>query len=292
VTETAQWVSPAGITYPLDGTDGLKVLIAPNGRFAPPSRLVEDKVPLQPGSLLRNLSDDPRTLTWPALFRAATPAALRTAQRAWATRMDWTEGTGTLRVTGPGGDTRELHCAVLDGLDLDESIANHVGAWCKTVLTFHAAWPYWQDANEQSLTWDIGEPTPFFPIFPLHLTEGEVFSSQTITNVGDVDAFPQWSVFGPCTGVVLTNVTTGRVLAWSGTLSGQESVSIDTRPPGLAASAAGKVLRQDGTNAFSGLSAHDLWPLVPGANTVTVALIGATSDAAVTARWRANYRTV
>jgi hypothetical protein len=118
VAETATWIDPDGTATVLDPDWDV------SGRGLPPAVLDEFTVPLQPGSVLRRVTDGPRDHPWVLWLTAGTQADLWTQRRNLLYAMDPGRGQGTLRVRTVAGDTREIGCIVVDGL----GVVGHVTA--------------------------------------------------------------------------------------------------------------------------------------------------------------------
>lgn len=281
VDEATVWIDPAG------GMTSLNVDWDVSGRFAPPIAFEIDEVPEQPGSRLRAARHRSREIVLPLWVTAGSEAALRTAVRSLVAVMDPVRGDGRIRVTGPGGDQRELICRYRTGLELAERFGVTSGPNLQRApVLFWAADPYWYAVSEEIAEYSIGASTSsWFPIFPLRLGTSELFTDATVVNVGDVDAWPTWQITGPGSTIILRNVTTGQLLELSTTLVG-ETVTIDTRP------GAKSVVLSDGTNLFGSLSdASALWSFVRGANNIRIEMSGATDDSRVRLSWKPRYLT-
>lgn len=289
--ETLTWVEADGTSTVMNNTNGCKPLREVKGRFAAPHRITEDQIPLVAGTRLRAIVPDARTLTLPVLFQSTTDTALRASFRLWLQRFDPARGVGRLQCTGPGGDTREHFFYVTDGLDIDEAQGLTAGGIIKTAMTLHGPWPYWQDTSDTAITWSGGAPTTFFPIFPVRLSNSTVFSNQVVVVGSDqgTETWPVWVINGPGSNVSLRNVTTNRSLNWGGVLGPGESVTIDTRPAELAPITNKSVIKNDGSNVFGNLTSFDLWPLLPGTQSVQVEMDSSTSSSSVSMRWRSQY---
>jgi hypothetical protein len=275
VAETVTWIDPDG------ATTVLTTFLPVTGRFMPPIAFEEEGVPEQPGLRLRAVRHQAREFVIPVLLRADSDAELRAAIRDLVARMDPTRGDGIIRVTAPGGDQREIVCRYAGGLELTEE-----PAWRsqKAAVVFRAHDPYWRATSDTQQIFESGDSAGFFPFFPLRLTSSEIFADATVTNTGDVETWPVWTITGPGSAIVLRNLSTGKQLSLSVTLGGGESVVIDTRP------GAKTVTRSDGTNVFPALSAvSSLWPLRRGSNAVRVEMTSATADSSVTLAWRPRY---
>lgn len=290
MAETFEWIDTDDTAWALTTAATLMQTIAGIKRMhMPPTRRDRVRVPGEPGTRLRSIAFDTRSWSLPVLISGGFgEVGLRTVLRAWEQRLNPTLGPGRIRCTSPIGDQRELICRYVEGLELDEDDTHRFPAKVITDLTFEADYPYWLATADSAALWVSGGTTSFFPIFPLRLSSSQVFSSNVITNTGDVDAWPSWYVHGPGSALVIRNITTGRTLAWSGTLASGEALTIDTRPEALSDTPK-RVELQDGSNQFSLLSMYDLWPLVPGSQTIQVEMSGADAASYVTVGWRHQY---
>lgn len=289
--EQFAWVDATGASHRLDSNiDGVSIVESVAGRMMPVSRRTDEVVPLQPGQRLRSILHDQRDVTLGLLFQAATATAIRTLLRTWLARFDATRGDGSLVVTDPAGAQRELTCRYMSGLELVEDSQSRDPSGAQlAVVTFTANDPYWADTTDSTQIWTSGGgASTFFPIFPLSLGASQTFGTSTVTNAGDVPTFPVWIIAGPGSDLVLTNLTSGRVLEWAGTLGAAEYLIIDTRP-GSQSATPKSVIKNDGSNQFGSLTSYDFWPLEPDANTISIELAGSTGSSQVTADWRARY---
>lgn len=110
-------------------------------------------------------------------------------------------------------------------------------------------------------------------------TSGDDSSSlTTITNAGDVEAWPIWTITGPMTQLRAWNQTLGTRFALTYTLSDQQTITITTDRP---------TVRGPGD---SNLSKHidwfntagtELWPLADGPNVVGLEVDGASANTSV-----------
>lgn len=282
--EVSSWIDPDGSMLPL------AVEWRASGRFAPPVDREEETVPGQPGAQLRSVRHAPRDFSLALWITGTDEADLRTQMRDITYRMDGVRGDGRIRVTAPGGDQREVICRVTGGLEMTEILGDSSGPTAqRAVVTFRAVDPYWQDTTDTAAgPWAQGGATAgFFPLFPLRLTSSEVLASATVDNLGDVDAWPVWTVAGPGSTITLLNQSTGKVLTLNATLLAGESVVIDTRF-GFKT-----VTKQDGTNLYGYLSAtSSLWSLQRGSNSIQIEIGGATSVTSVSMLYRHKYLAV
>lgn len=280
VAETVFWVSPDG-----DATE-LDVPFNVRERWAPPAEFIAERVPGQAGARLREVIDDVHDFALPFWVDGADEEDLRTQLRSLVAAMHARRGNGRIRVIAPGGDSREITCRVVSGLGLSEVLGSEAGINCQLVdATFRAHDPYWYAATDTALVFTRGEPTPFFPIFPIVLSAADVFVDEDIDNGGDLETWPVWTIGGPATDITATNITTGKRWVLLEAVQLGQSVTIDTRP------GAKTVTRvDDEVSLFASLTPlSELWPLERGVNQVQLAMSGTTDDSSLRLAYRPRY---
>jgi hypothetical protein len=245
-------------------------------RMMPPVTIHTVRVPQAQGGRFRGARHDERLATIPVVLPG--PTLGRDELRRWARALDPLKGEGTLTVVQGAYAGRQLQCVYETGL---ESFAEEHQALGLTTLAFRAADPYWQDAIVSSLIATI-DSTAFtwFPFLPLVLGSSDVFAAATITNSGDVDAWPVITTTGPGTDLTVQNLTTGQSWHFEGTIEAGSTLVVDHRPGHKSA-------RLDGVNVFGRLSDQSvLWPLVPGPNRISIGFASATAASQVAFSWR------
>lgn len=285
MAETVEWIDANGASTVLQGVTSRHITWNISGRFAPPVRFEEEGIPEQDGLRLRATRYGAREFMLPVWVKASTESELRTSLRSLVKSMNPKRGDGKIRVTSPLGDQREIVCRVSDGLGVIERLGDtSTDIAQQLALTFRAWNPYWQAVSDTSDTYVLGDPAPFFPIFPLRLSSSTVFADASPDNIGDVEAWPVWTIAGPGSSIVLRNLTTGYSMTLSTALGSGETLTIDSRP-GVKT-----VTKGDGTNLFTDLSsASCLWPLDEGVNSVRVEMSAATAASSVTLAFRPNF---
>lgn len=281
MTESIFWVDPSDTITELDCEWDAQ------GRFAPDAVFEADGVPGQPGMRLRNVRHDVHEFRLKFWLYRDSEESLRTELRDTIYRMDPTRGIGRLRVIAPGGDSREIFCRVASGLGVSEVLSEDSAFYAQRIqATFLAHDPYWYSVGDTAIvyTGDV-EAATFFPFFPLRLSAGSVFvDDNSVNNPGDLDAWPVWTIAGPGSNIVITNLTTSQQISLNTTVSGGQSVTIDTRP------GAKTVLNDDGTSLFSLMSATSvLFPLVRGDNHIQVAMDSTSASSSIRLAFRPRY---
>ena len=266
-----------------------------DGRFMPPVEYLSDKLPGRDGEFFRSVRHTPRTIKIPVYITAGcqyTSADLRVSVRDLVNAMDPSNGIGTLRVTNPGGDQRELPCRYLSGLEFPEKFGSTSSLNLqKVTINLIAHQPYWQGINPTINDFTTGVPVLFFPIFPLRLASSQVFTSTTINNPGNKPSWPLWRIVGPGSVIKLSNLTTGQKLEFSNAggliLGVGESIYIDTSEGIKTAT------RNDNTNLFKYLSNDStMWAIPPGDSSMELQMAGATIDSSLRLEYTPTYLTV
>jgi hypothetical protein len=280
VTEVLQWIDPAGVTTTLDVEWEVK------GRFMPKIESKFDEVPGQSGGIPRDTRHGIREFVVVVWQAAGSEAALRTALRSFVRTMDPVRGSGTLRVTSPVGDQREIVCQYATGLDLDETLGDNSGPdFQKIPLGFIAHDPYWYAVSPVAETFTLGTPAVFFPVFPAYFSPSSIIASDTVINDGDLEAWPVWTITGPGAEIRLTNTTTGEfIYLEDNTLGVGEALTIDTRFTKKT------LTLQDGTSVFDWLSLDStLWAIEPGTTEISLAMTNSTASSGLTVSYYSRY---
>lgn len=278
-----EWIDADGATRPVHVEYEVK------GIFGPPVVLTEDEVPGESGTRVNEVRHGPREFALPLYERNDDPAALHQQLRDLVWAMEPTRGAGVLRATTPAGDQRELRCLVIAGLDMDQTFGRQATPTSQRLVPmFKASDPYWYAPSDVVTDFVIGTTASFFPIFPLRLTASELAVDTTVTNAGNVLAWPAWTITGPGSGVVLRNLTSGNEIALTGLeLTASETVVIDTRPGHKT------VTGGDGVNLWPYVSEEsDLWSLQRGVNAIRLEMTGASSESSLRLAYRPRYLTV
>ena len=141
--------------------------------------------------------------------------------------------------------------------------------------------PYW--IRENSTGRDlipggvgIGLLGPSVSLAQLRVANMEGLGTVQFQNVGDVDAYPTWTLHGPFTGFSL--VRDGLALTWTGAVATGERIVIDT--------ANGTILDQAGVNRYGGLgAAPKFWTIPEGESKAQIVLAGAGGTSRIEVNW-------
>lgn len=276
------WIDANGTEQPLSDNN-FKVLSGMNGRFMPPVSIVEEEVPFQAGTRKRNVKIGARDVDIPLFIQAESEIELRQLMRR-VMQMINPFKEGKLKSIAADGSQRELHCQYIAGMEGAEDRDSKGFWWQKAVLIFRAFDPFWYDSNTIVQTFTSGQPSTFFPFFPLRLSSSSVFADISINNTGDVEAFPECIIKGIGENIILRNLTTGEVTNIETSLGVGESITIDTRPFYKT------VKKNDGTNLYHTLTDDSsLWSLQQGINNIRIEMSNTNAESSVQLSYRKRY---
>lgn len=295
---TVTYTDPAGTVWPLTSrslgwytlADGV------SGLGAAQYELTADAHP-RGGARLRHAQAQPRTIVWPVRVYGADHVEFVGRWRALASAFtrtlrlgpDGSPTPGTLEVARPDGTQRTIEVFYQDGFDgLGTSTTGRIvdtavmSLWCED--------PYWVDTQPVVVHREYGVGTSFLAPFPT-VSSSQVLGATTVTNGGDVDVWPTWTITGPASLITFTREDTGESFTLDpadvghGALLAGQKVTIRTDPV--------QVRYQDGSNWVGALDWPDaaLWSLPPGLTDMTFLLVGAGPGSAVDMSFRPRYET-
>jgi hypothetical protein len=200
--------------------------------------------------------------------------------RAFLTRRNELPAPGTLIIQRPNGSIRQTQVYTISGLDTP-TVA--VDDYTLYTLTLQTPNPYWTDGQTQTVVYSLNYAAGILPMLPIQLAGATVIGNNNVTNEGTALAYPTWTITGPGTPTI-TNNTTG--LAWSMNTpipAGQVVQVVTQRGQQSAYNITTATSVWDQLN-YSSL--RDLWPLVGGINSITIAMVGASQNTSVVLSWQ------
>ncbi|WP_432136837.1 phage tail protein [Streptomyces sp. bgisy154] len=200
------------------------------------------------------------------------------------------DGPGTLKVARPDGTARTIAVYYQDGWDGQGSRSASSAIFDSAVLTLLCEDPYWLDKQPVMVHREYGVGADFLVPYPT-VSSSQVLGATTVTNPGDVDVWPEWTITGPASLITFTREDTGDSFVLDPTAVGHgnllagEQVTVRTDPP--------QVRYQDGSNWIGALNwpSATLWSLPPGSTDVTFQLDGAGAGSAVDLTFYPKYET-
>lgn len=282
---TVSWTDPQGRTTVLsDDANGWVLQPGATGLDMPTYQVYADESPEIDGNFIRQVRAQARTVMLPlAVFSSVSRADFLQRKRDLRRSLNPKLGSGTLTVTETDGTSRSIPARYQSGAEGDESVDSGGMRSQVLALTFTCPSPFWLgDLVHQEF--QVVQSGSFFPLLPLRLGTSQVLGDIVITNDGDDVAYPVWTVKGPATSVVLSNVTTGASLTLNQSLGSGDTAVIDTRERVQT------VLLNGSTNLWPNLDpGSSLWGLEPSDNEVTLTLTGATGASLMTLDFQPRY---
>lgn len=279
------FTDPRGVTTHLsDWENGWLLQPGAKGLDMPGYVFSTDESPGVDGYELRDVRAQGKEIILPVAFWANdSRTAYKARRRTLINSLNPKRGVGTMTLTEPDGATRTIGAYYTGGLEGDESLDAAGERWCINALTFGCPSPYWT-GGEVTHTWKAGSDAEFYPFLPLEVGASQVLGEVVVDNPGDDVAYPVWTIDGPAISITLTNQTTGQVLVLTRTITGADTIVIDTRERQQTA------LLNGVTNLWPDLSdASELWPLEEGENELNLVVAGSTSTTSVSMTYQPRY---
>ena len=293
-TVSVTYIDPQGGVWPMTDPDLPYFALADgiSGLGAAPVTLTTDPLP-RGGVRLRHVQPQARTIVWPVRVQCDTHQEFidtwRALGRAWTDTLRY--GPGILDLARPDGRRRQIQVRYQDGWDGLGQPGTGI-TWDTAVMTLMAEDPYFYDPVPVTITRAYGTPADFLSPYP-SVSSSQVLGDTTLTNPGDIEAWPTWSITGPTSGATITNSDTGEAFVIDphatgiahGDLLLGETVTVTTNPPGVRG--------PDGSNWTAALNwpSAALWGLPRGDTNVDFALADAGVGSSVTAQFFPRYET-
>lgn len=150
-------------------------------------------------------------------------------------------------------------------------------------LTFTAGDPYWR-GEPVSETFGDEAAQPFFATSGgvVTLSSSRAIATATVTNPGDVDAWPKWTVTGPVTAFTVGVGTT--TVNYTGTVAAGQVVVVDTDPRK-------RTIKRGTTDAWLQVTQADFVAIPPGRDVqLSMSVTGATYATSVAVEFVPRYR--
>jgi phage-related protein len=272
------------VTLPLTLANGWAILPGVEGLDDPPRAIIEVEPATWDGSLFTGARYAAREVFLPLNYATSDTATLRAITRSLAALLDVKRGPVTLEVAHLDGTRRyiEGYPSTPFGSPLTSREATR---WRQFGITLRCMDPFWY-AAEQTLTFQLGgEPAEFLgdEFLPMQVNESQVLGDLTVTNPGDADAYPVWTLTGPCDDA---EVSIGDTLwAVPEGLTDSEVLIVDARR-------GQQTVTVNGSPAWDYLGpGAQLGALAPGDNSLDVTVTGATAATVLTVEWRERWLT-
>lgn len=294
--DTVTWIDYRGRETVLPVGQGV------DGRFLPP--VITDTVRVfgEAGERRLRQEHDAREIVLPLAIKlegCPPEQVLRESLRLLGCQLNTIVEPGILRVQSGTLPAREIIASYTGGYEFFETNSRVA----QPVLVLRAHEPYWTSIADTTLTFATGTGLPFFvpdpadapdfvignPMPAFTLSVDTIAGAQNILVPCDVKVWPVWTLTGPASDVVLSNLTTGLDINLTGiTLGPGDVITIDTRPGRKT------ITDQTGANRFADLDpASTLFPLEPGTNSLLLLVDGfVQGQTSLTLAYRERFLTV
>lgn len=271
-TIRATWTDPEGIVWELSDISPERGWFTTRdiaGWGARPFEIVTDPMS-RGGESVRYIRSQPSRITWPMHIYGDTYLEFRDRYRQLRRAIMMTVHRslpGQLTVYSPDGTARVAECYYEEGF-AGEPGQNWLSA--TPVLTLFCPDGSWRSTEQITVPRGGSASVSFLAPYPT-VSSAQVIGADEIDNPGDITAWPEWTITGPCTSVTATNATTGQAFTLTHTLAAGEVMTITTDRPTVRGPAGENL-----SSALNWPSAY-LWGLLPGVNQVSFTVGGSTS---------------
>lgn len=284
-TISATWTDPSGVVYQLSNTSddlGYFTTYGIAGWGSTPFEYVAD-ASAGGGEIVRFVRSSPARITWPLHIWGDTHMQFIQRYRALRRAFVMTAHRGVpgwLTVYRPDGSARKIAAFYEEGFAGEPGQMNISAS---PVLTLYCPDGAWIDVQEtvETRVYTSGAAA-FFSPFP-SITNASVLGLTSIDNIGDLKAWPTWTVQGPMSSLVATNLTTSQSFTLTQTLTLGQSVTITTDRPTVRDNADHNII-----GAINWPTAT-LWGLETGVNSVNFAVTGAGDGTSVRLAYYPRY---
>jgi len=219
--------------------------------------------PATHGQYYRGFVVEPRQVFWPVYLYsdAGSDDWLERDRAFWRSLQPGMHGTWS--VTTPRGGKRSLSCRFVDDGRHAFQMDPMFRGWASYGVSLIADSPFWTGEPVRR-TWSQSDAVDFYggavkgP--PFNISSGSQLSTAKLTNEGDLEAWPVWTIRGPLTSVTVG--VDGRTVQWNETLTADDILVIDTDPTVQSAGLNGvDVTAQLGSADFAPIPAGHERPL-------------------------------
>lgn len=221
------------------------------------------------GGVWRRTRRNPRDIDLPILVFGDGRADIQVKLRRLAQILSDRVGPTKLRIDFADGNSAYTYGHLTDGGSTTYGKdANQ--DYCRWVITLRCPDPYWTSSD--SVSFKVQQNLDTDGLLPylgeLRLTDGQGFGTVSISNPGEVEAFPTWLLTGPFDAVSISSGGIG--FTYNATVAAGATITIDT--------AAGTVKSSAGANLYGNLgTTPKLFSFPSGTTNLAVAVTNPTS---------------
>jgi hypothetical protein len=282
---------------------GVFMMPGATGLDAPPFELHADDSPNLDGGIFRDARAVAREIMLPIYLHGIDRRTVKQIKSRLVSALNPKKGYCVLKFVEGDATPRYLKCYYKSGMEGSEAQDQSGFTWKKFGIQLTAYDPYFYSDDVQVAQWTFGGGQPFLStteaFYPLRLNAGILSGSEvSVSNPGDVEAWPRWELTGPIKGFQFTspeianpdgtktNLSFGVTAPGDGSdvVAGGRTLIVDTRP-------SFKSLKDDlGTNYWPDLDASpQLWSIPEGESTCTVDIVPGSTNAKVRLVFQPRY---
>jgi hypothetical protein len=274
------WRGWDGSTWELTNSDSGVFLMSGGveGLAMPAHQAWVGQSPAVHGQFYRGHVVEPRQVFWPLFLYSDVSSEEWVARDRAFWRSLHPGKHGMWLATVPGRGERTLSCRFADDGQHAFEMDPVFRGWAKYGVTLIADDPFWRGTPVRR-SWAQSTAEGFYgpgnPLF--RISSGAQLGTATMTNSGDVEAWPQWTITGPLTSVTVG--VDGRTIQWTVELVAGDVLVIDTDPAVQSA-------WLNGADVTAQLGAVDFAPIPAGEDrTLSLQMTGTgTVEATITPR--------
>lgn len=232
------------------------------------------------GAVTRGVRYDVRKVFLPILIHKSTYADATEARRDLYRLLAPHLGEVSIKITDPGtGSVRAIKGLLVDGLTGDFGDDFH-GNWQTLGLEFQCNSPWWE-SEERIIDLRLSQADkPFIsdwsPFFPIVIGQATVNGNFIVNVSGDEPVYPKWTIVGPGADLVISNQSKSFKILKD--FKVDEAVSIDMETGRL----------EPDLWSYTTLDS-ELFPLMPGDNTLTISMVNASKESRIQGVYRERF---
>lgn len=290
----------AGVTTSLSD-DTTYFHLANDGFGLPPVTRLEEQGPLQDGSTDLGFRYEPRPIQLVLGIRTSDENAYYQKRREITNIFKPRNDPLTLQFTDSNGTVYQINAHYVSNLTLPSADKNAFGPYTHKVgISLKANDPLWFNPLQQVYTFNIATTSGSafqFPLsFPVSFGGSTLNQTQVITYAGNYKTSPTLEMHGPITDLVISNLTTGIVLDFTGTtIADGDYYLIDTRYGSISvvnSSGTNKIDKLVGNSNLSGFVLEADPDAVDGINSIQVTGTNGNQNTALYFRYYEKYTSI
>jgi len=266
-----------GDTIQLGNEQGDYILTTGVSGFGIPPTRVRIVESASNGGVWRNSKRGVRDIDLPIAIFGSDRQDVETKLRRLARLLQDQVAATKIRASYSDGTAYELNAHYVGGADV--TYGNEANStMAKWVIQMQAPQPFWESVEPFNYTLAMSAGRGLLPQLSKMKLSGQFgFGSVTLTNPGDVSAFPVWVITGPVDSITITQNGVGFV--YQDAVDAGETVTIDTF--------AGTVRNNLGQNKYGSLApAPKLFAVGPGVQSVTIEAPGSTTATRISGNFK------